>query len=156
MVAPVTAPTTPEQLDAVTQAIIDHRDDVVTREVGGWERMLARHALKAAAAAAPETDVDKLRAGARLLGETLQSQCDAILDILGDDATGLRFQNGDVDWDTVWETLAEGYTPYAIRTERATALSRIERALAVLDGAQIPMGEVAARHAAAILRGDRG
>lgn len=42
------------------------------------------------------------------------------------------------------------------REHRPPADDRIERALAVLNGAPIPMGEVRARHAAAILRGDRG
>lgn len=43
-----------------------------------------------------------------------------------------------------------------MRDELALTLDRTARALAVLNGAPIPMGEVRARHAAAILRGDRG
>lgn len=55
-----------------------------------------------------------------------------------------------------WVTF--GATPADVedQPDLVTMLDRHARALAVLNGAPIPMGEVRARHAAAILRGDRG
>lgn len=55
-----------------------------------------------------------------------------------------------------WVTFGPVPTSSYDEPDLATMLDRHARALAVLNGAPIPMGEVRARHAAAILRGDRG
>jgi hypothetical protein len=53
------------------------------------------------------------------------------------------------------ESFAQHQVDMLVSAGHLVGDDRIDRALAVLNGAPIPMGEVRARHAAAILRGDR-
>lgn len=86
-----------------------------------------------------EHKVDPTRGALNLAMRTLSENLDGILDVIAPDGDAFVMDNGDIDWDGVWETLAAGYVHVADRSNVPSVPARVTT-VAELDA--LPVGSV--------------